>query len=502
MKFTIKGDFYFGQFVEENIDTTDGMIEKNCPANLDEELWKCPTYLKHIEKVVESAVSGQKTWQKLKFEERISYLKNYKENLIARKDEIAMAIALETGKPLWESMQEATSCIGKVDLTINESLEKISPKIYENILPQTVGRVGYRPIGPCLVIGPFNFPCHLPNGQILPALLAGNSVIFKPSEKCAYSAQLLIECFQAAEFPSGVINLIHGTGETASRLLKEKELKGIYFTGSKDVGKKIIKITHTDLTKLVALEMGGKNTSIVHKDADLEHTLAETLKACYLTSGQRCVSTSIIAIHNSLKDEFIDRFHACAKKLIIDHPTDHEKEPFMGPLVDERSAENYLLFMGMAKREGLTEIMRGKNLTKKFRGHYVSPSIHFAERIHNDSLFLNSEIFGPNVTFIPYDNVDEAINIANNSKYGLSAALFSKDKELQEKCLNELNVGVLNFNRSTVGASGKLPFGGVKESGNYRPAGISMVESCVAPMASLSIEEGDSKLSDLKGLEL
>ena len=204
-------------------------------------------------------------------------------------------------------------------------------------------------------MGPFNFPCHLANGQILNALIAGNSVIFKPSEKTCYSGQLLIDCFHQAGFPKGVINLIQGDGETASRITKNKNIKGVFFTGSKEVGLKILENTYKDLSKLVALELGGKNTSIIHNDANLDLVLPELLKACFMTTGQRCVSTSLVPIHESIADQFIEKFHSYTKRLVIDHPIDHSEVPFMGPLIDEASLKNYLNYMGMAKREGFEE---------------------------------------------------------------------------------------------------------------------------------------------------
>jgi succinylglutamic semialdehyde dehydrogenase len=240
-------------------------------------------------------------------------------------------------------------------------------------MPNTTGHIIYKPIGPTLIIGPFNFPCDLANGQILSALIAGNSILFKPSEKTCYSAQLLIECFHSSGFPSGVINLIQGDGEVARRLLKEKALKGVFFTGSKEIGKKILDITHNDLSKLVSLELGGKNTTILHHDSNIEHALLELLKACFLTTGQRCTSTSIVAIHKNIYESFISRFHDLTKKIIIGHPVEYTREPFMGPLVDQVALDAYLLFMGMAKREGIQEIMRGKQLDKTKKGYYVYP---------------------------------------------------------------------------------------------------------------------------------
>jgi succinylglutamic semialdehyde dehydrogenase len=506
MKFNLKGNYFNRAF---HLPQTTGphavetIISRNCPGDLSLKLWEAPIDYKDVDKVVESANTGFKTWRKYSEENRNQLLKKYQEEVSKRKDDIALAISYEMGKPLWEAKTEVASVISKVAVTIEESLPRVKNKTFENILPNTRGHIIYKPIGPSLIIGPFNFPCHLANGQILSALVAGNSIIFKASEKTFYSAQLLIECFHAAGFPEGVINFILGDGEVARRLLKEKSIKGVFFTGSKEVGKKILDITHHDLSKLVSLELGGKNTSILHHDANLDHAIPEILKACFLTSGQRCTSTSIIAINKKIEDEFIGRFHDLAKKIIIDHPVEYIREPFMGPLVDQSAVDSYLLFMGMAKREGIEELMRGKQLDKNKKGYYVTPSIHRAAKWSNDSMFLQSEIFGPNVTFIPYDTIDEAISIANATEYGLASAIFTRDQSLYQYCLEEIDSGLLNFNRSTVGASAKLPFGGVKNSGNYRPAALTTIDACVYQMSGLEVTNDTAEdLNTIVGLEL
>ncbi len=507
MKYQLKGNFFANTYhlpPTSGPSAVDVEIERHCPANTEQLLWKMPVDYRHVDPVIESATKGFKTWRSTSLDDRISALKRFQEIALARKNEIAEAIALEMGKPLWEALTEANSVVGKVDVTINESLKRIQASPIENIMPRTTGHTIFKPLGPCLVIGPFNFPCHLANTQILSALLAGNSIIFKPSEKTAYSGELLIDCMVQAGFPDGVINLMQGDGEVASRLVKDRRLKAVFFTGSKEVGLKILKSTYNDLSKLVALELGGKNPAIVHKDANTDLALAELLKGCFLTTGQRCTSTSIVAIHRSLTDEFVSKFHTYAKKIIIGHPLDTSPEPFMGPLVDQRAVDSYLLFMGMAKREGIEEIMRGKHLNKPKAGHYVSPSIHVAKGLDSKSHFLSSEIFGPNCTFIPYDEVEEAIEIANSTEYGLASCVFTEDRDLYKKCLMEVDSGLLNLNRSTCGASPKLPFGGIKNSGNYHPAAVAAIDACVYTMTSLEVNHGaeDSDLTSIRGLDI
>lgn len=490
--FELIGNYYNSTYHKPTIsgpNASEVFIKRECPSDTTKTLWELPIDYTHIEAVLESATLGFSNWKITSIEQRINILKNYQSIVKENAEKIAIAIALEVGKPLWEARTEVASIIGKVDVTINDSLPRILTKNIPNILPDTTGSIHYKPIGACLIIGPFNFPCHLANGQILSALISGNSIIFKPSEKTCYSAQLMFECLAKAGFPDGVVNLIQGDGETARRLLKSKIIKGVYFTGSKDVGLRILESTYSDLSKLVCLELGGKNTAIVDETTDIDYGVEELIKGAYLTAGQRCTSTAIVAIHESIAQEFVTKFHAMAKRIIVDHPIEHKAEPFMGPLIDARSMDQYLLFMGMAKREGIEEIMRGKHIEKDHKGYYVSPSIHLTNKFHKNSHFLSSEIFGPNCTFITYSDFDEAINIANSTEYGLAASVFTKDKKKFEHAVMNIDSGLINLNRSTVGASAKLPFGGVKNSGNYHPAALTTIDSCVYQLSTLEIEK-------------
>ncbi len=504
MKYQIKGNYFRGKFhtILGHEKSPDRIISRACPADTDTVLWELHIRYEIVDRIIESAIEGQQKWRKTSVDEKISALRRFKECVLVKKNSLAEAIALETGKPLWEANAEVLALMNKVEVTINDGLPRILPKHFNDISADTHGHIYYRPIGPCLIIGPFNFPCNIANSHITSALMAGNSIIFKPSEKTSYSGQLLIECYHEAGFPEGVINLAQGDGELARRILKEKAIKGVFFTGSLEVGKKILTNTYQDLSKLVALELGGKNNSIVCQDADLDLALKELIKACFLTSGQRCISTSIVPIHRSHVEQFIEKFHAVAKTIVIDHPTIHEIEPFMGPLVDQQALDNYLLYMGMAKREGIDEIMRGKHLQRKFNGHYVSPSIHLATAFNKNSHFLTNEIFGPNCTFIPFDEIEEAIQIANSTEFGLAASVFSIDVKNYHKCLEEIDAGQVNFNRSTIGASPRLPFGGVKNSGNYRPAALTNIDSCVFQMSSLELYDSKSVKDEvLKGVK-
>jgi succinylglutamic semialdehyde dehydrogenase len=507
MELTLRGDYFNGEFTAKNglntkdINSSSEAINKFCPGDLSHKLWEAQVNYANIDKVIESAVDGYSSWRKLDISERVNFLKKFQEVATKRKEHIAMAIALETGKPLWESMTEAGAIGAKVGVTITDSLKRIEQETITNILPNIDGHIIKKPLGPSLVIGPFNFPCHLANGQILSALLTGNSIIFKPSEKTMYSSQLLIECFHEAGFPKGVINFINGTAKTTQDILKHPAIKGIFFTGSYNVGKKILEAVGTDITKLVALELGGKNTTILHSDTDINHALPELLRACYLSSGQRCTSTSMIIVHRSIEQEFIQRFKEVTARIIVDHPTKYKVDPFMGPLIDKIAVDKYNQAIQMGEANGAEAILGVKDLSLPYKGHYVAPTIHYINEAKKENPFTQEEIFGPNCTFTPYDNIEQAIDIANISDYGLAASIFTQEKDIYKLCLRDIEAGIINLNRSTVGASSRLPFGGVKNSGNHHPAAVSMVDHTVGTVASLETLDNSSKLEDVKGLK-
>ncbi len=506
MNLTLRGDYFDGQFSSpsglspKDINKTDEVISKTCPGDTSHSLWSALVDYNHIDPVINSAMEGFKTWRRVNVEERINFLKKFQIEVDKRKDEIAMAIALETGKPLWESKTEANAISAKVNVTIKDSLERIKNTVIDEVLPNIAGHIIYKPIGPTLVIGPFNFPCHLANGQILSALIAGNSVIFKPSEKTIASSQMLIECFHAAGFPKGVVNFINGTAKTTQDILKAKEVKAIFFTGSYAIGKKILESVGTDVSKLVALELGGKNSSIMHADTDIDHAIPELLRACFLSSGQRCTSTSVVIVHKKIEQEFIQRFTEATSRIIVDHPTKYKVDPFMGPLIDDLALDKFNKSIELGEKNGAEVLLANTSPQVNYQGHYASPSIHFLEKAQKSNPFTQEEIFGPNCTFIPYSEIEEAIDIANISDYGLAAAIFTQQQDIYKKCIQEIDAGIINLNRSTVGASSRLPFGGVKNSGNFHPAAVSMIDHTVHMISSLETLDNSSRIEDVKGL--
>jgi succinylglutamic semialdehyde dehydrogenase len=234
--------------------------------------------------------------------------------------------------------------------------------------------------------------------------------------------------------------------------------------------------------KILALEMGGKNATVVWDDCDIDKAIYESLIGAYMTTGQRCSCTSRIILHDKIADEFTDRFYEAAKKLTIGHWSEN---PFMGPLINGAAVEKYIRFQEIANRENCENLMRGKSLELKHKGHYVTPSIHLVKKFDVKSVYQKSEIFGPNVAIYRTSDFEQSLNIVNSTGYGLVMALFTKNKDLYEKSLLEARVGLLNWNRTTNGASSKLPFGGMGKSGNDRPSAHFALQYCSVPVASL-----------------
>jgi succinylglutamic semialdehyde dehydrogenase len=438
--------------------------------------------LDHIEKAVEHAKKAYLPWAGLSLDERKKYILRLKDIFISHEAEMAEAIARDTGKSLWDATTEAKALSAKIDITLNESLKLVAESRFANALPNVDGVLRYKSRGVMAVIGPFNFPAHLPNGHIIPALVTGNTVIFKPSEQTPFVGQLYAQMIEKAEFPPGVFNLVHGEGETGKRLVAHESIDGILFTGSYEVGLKIKQETLTHYWKILALEMGGKNATVVWDDADIDKAIYETIVGAYMSTGQRCSGTSRVILHDKIADQFTDRFYETAKKLTIGH---WSKNPFMGSLINAGAVEKYVRFQEMANRENCESVMRGKSLDLEVKGHYVTPSIHLVKSFDPKSIYQKTEIFGPNVAIYRSSDFNNTLDIVNSTGYGLCMSLFTKNMDLYNEAVLKARVGLLNLNRTTNGASSKLPFGGMGKSGNDRPSAHFAVQYCTVPLASL-----------------
>ena len=448
------------------------------PADFEDEILILPVKNSYpINLVFEKGKSAYLPWAKLSSKDRIKKLQPLKQ--IIKKDfsELSQTISRETGKPLWESEGEVKALLGKIDFVLTEALNRIK----EKKIPQAQGRIRFKSRGLFVVIGPFNFPLHLPFGQILPALASGNTVLFKPSEKTPASGQKLAEIFHKLNLPSGVFQMLQGGAKIAEKISCHKQTNAVLFTGSFNVGQKIKENLVKDHSKILALEMGGYNSALIWDYKDIKQAVSETLKGCFWSAGQRCSSTSQIIVHKKISKEFINQFIQSAKKIKTDH---WSQNPFMGPLIDSSSVDRFFSFQKNIKKQTGKLLLEGKRLKNK-KGYYVSPGI-YKMKFDSSSSFGTKETFTPQVIFYETTDLEEALKMINHSGFGLVLSVFTQDKKVQEEIFYKAQVGLINYNLSSIGASGWLPFGGLGKSGNDRPAGAFTIDSCVTPLAEKS----------------
>lgn len=478
-----KGNFIGGKW--RAVTSADGEIVRENPCRTSETVFSAPWAVSAVDEAVKAAKRALPAWDRLGVEGRMPYLERFKEALAARKEDLAKIIAREVGKPLWEATTEAGALTAKIDIMCGPGL-----KLTEEVRPEALakGRYRHRPLGVLGVLGPFNFPLHLPNGHIIPGLINGNAVVVKPSELAPACMQLYFECVQEAGFPDGVINLVHGKGEVGAELAGHRGVNGVLFTGSWKTGLRIKQATEDHYWKLLALEMGGKNTSVVLEDADLMQAVHEVGLAAYLTTGQRCSATSRVVVRNEVADEFIDCLRDLSTRVTIGDAL--ADEPFMGPLASGAGFDKFLQAQRDDEGGRLVPLLEGGRARSDLDGYFVKPSIWLAKSVDAVGSHQGRELFGPDIVIYVVDNDDDAVRVANATEYGLSMSVFTADEERFEDLSYGLRAGVLNMNRSTCGASSRLPFGGIKKSGNHRPSALLAGLYCTYPQAQLRQEPG------------
>jgi succinylglutamic semialdehyde dehydrogenase len=431
---------------------------------------------------VTAAVGAARTafgpWADLPLSERVKYVETFAEQLRSHKDEMAEAIGRETGKPRWESLEEVQSMIGKVVLSIQAYQDRRGEKTEDIAGARAATR--YRPIGVMAVFGPFNFPGHLPNGHIVPALLAGNTVVFKPSELAPLVAERTVELWQAAGLPPGVMNLVQGGRETGQALAAQPGIDGVLFTGSFLAGQWLHRQLAGQPQRILALEMGGNNPLIVWDVADLDAAALMTIQSAYITAGQRCsCARRLIVPADAAGDRFVERLAAMVTRIRVG-AWNADPEPFMGPVISSAAADQLLNAQEDLRQRGGEEIVP---MTRAGGSPaMLSPGLM---NVTSVAAREDTEYFGPFLQVIHVANFDAAIREANDTAYGLAAGLLSDSREKFEQFYGKSRAGILNWNRPTTGASGRLPFGGTGNSGNHRPSGYFAADYCSYPVASL-----------------
>ena len=428
-----------------------------------------------LDEAVDRARAAFPAWRDAGFEARAAVLRRFAALANERANDLARLIAREVGKALWDARSEAGLLAPKVEATLGPGMELIRP-----LEGGPGARATNHPRGVLAVLGPFNFPAHLPNGHIVPALATGNCVVFKPSDLAPAVGEWLWRTFRDAGLPPGCFELVQGRGETGRALALHPGVNGVLFTGSHAVGRALEEATLEQPGKLLALELGGKNGMIVWDDADLPLALAEAALSIASTTGQRCSSLSRIFVARSRAEEFSDRLAKLLGGLVIGPPL--EPGVFMGPLVSRAAFDRVMRWRAQSAAAGGERIFRGE--TNRL-APFIAPGLVRFERLEQSHPYQREEMFGPEAALYAIDDLDQAIAAVNDSDYGLAASVMTRDRGVYEHCIGRIEVGVLNWNRGTIGASGRLPFGGGKKSGNDRPAAITATLYCTTPQSHL-----------------
>ncbi len=425
-------------------------------------------------------------WARLGFEARREIVETFAALLEENREELARQIGLETGKPLWESRTEVAAMIGKIAISVKAYNDRTGYSESEVAGGHAVLR--HRPHGVVAVFGPYNFPGHLPNGHIVPALLAGNTVVFKPSELTPGVAELTVRLWTRAGLPDGVINLVQGSADTGKCLASHPLIDGLFFTGSSTVGHLLHEQFGGQPEKILALEMGGNNPLIIQDVADVDGAVHHTVQSAFLSAGQRCTCARRLLVPKGRKgDELLERLVQVASRIQVGE-FDADPQPFMGSVISSEAADKLLAAQARMLEQGAVSMLEMKQLRPDTG--LLSPGIVDATGL----TLSDEEFFGPLLTVYRYKSFDDALELANNTRYGLSAGILSDDRKLYERLVEEVRAGIVNWNRPLTGASSAAPFGGVGASGNHRPSAYYAADYCAWPMASL--EAGKSELPD------
>ncbi len=426
-----------------------------------------------VDKAYQAARKAFPAWSQTTFKARREIILRFKEIAIANKDKLAKLIARETGKVLWDASGESGVIGGKVDISLKAYEDRTGVSTTETAFGRA--SLQHRPHGVMAVLGPYNFPAHLPNGQIIPALIAGNTVVFKPSEQCPAVGEFLCDLYAQAGFPVGVINMVQGARDTGAAVLDHCEVDGVLFTGSANTGAFIHKKFGGRPEIILALEMGGNNPLLLWDVEDAQAAASIIVQSSFVTSGQRCTcARRIILPKGKGGDAVLEAVVAMVDTMKIGAWND-EETAFMGPVIGSAIATHIVERAG----ELGGEIIRQTKIMDRSPA-FVRPGIVDVTGIN----VIDEEIFGPVMQVIRVSSFEEGISQANNTRFGLSAGLISDDQNKWEEFTRKIRAGVVNFNRATTGASGALPFGGPGASGNHNPGAYYAADFCAWPMAS------------------
>ncbi len=431
-----------------------------------------------IDAAFSAARAAFEPWADLSFDQRAAYARRFAAVLKERSETLALTIAREVGKPLWEARTEVAAMVGKIELSIAAYHERTG--LREQAQPFGRFVLRHKPHGVVAVFGPYNFPGHLPNGHIVPALLAGNCVLFKPSELTPMVAEQTLKCWEAAGLPAGVINLVQGERATGEAVAAHAQLDGLYFTGSARTGGILAQQFATRPHVILALELGGNNPLVVGTVGDVDAAVHEIVQSSWITSGQRCTCARRLMVPvGAAGDALLARLIEVTKNLRIGGAED-DPAPFMGPVVSARAAQLLLDSQARLLALGAEPLLAMRRLDQGEA--FVSPGIIDITRCV--AQVPDEEDFGPLLKVIRSTSLDAAIAEANRTRFGLSAGMLTDDEGEWQQFFRRIRAGIVNRNRQTTGASGSFPFGGPGASGNHRPSAYYAADYCSYPVAS------------------
>lgn len=458
---------------------TENVLVSYEPAS-GEELWR--GMHGDVEAAVSAARRAWPAWAALPLANRIEILRAFANEVRRESEPIAELIARETGKPLWEARNEVDAVVNKVDISVQAYAERTGKKKFDAGLNASAA-VRHKPHGVMVVLGPYNFPAHLPNGHIVPALIAGNVVLFKPSEKAPAVGEALVACFHRAGVPEEVVQLVIGGPEEGKALVAHPGVDGVLFTGSANAGIAINRKLAANPGKIVALELGGNNPIVVIDTPKLTDAATLIVQSAFTSAGQRCTAARRLIVKESVYEGLMAELVPLARKLMVGDPLG-EPQPFMGPVIDndtaDRLVESFLTLLTAGGRPLLHMHRTVPDLP------FLSPGIIDVTDIPDRP---DIELFGPILQVIRVPDLDAGITEANNTRFGLSASLIGGTPDDYGRFWANIRAGIINWNGPTNGASSKAPFGGVGLSGNHRPAAYYAADYCAYPVASTEIDQ-------------
>lgn len=443
---------------------------------------------------VKAAREAFTIWSMTSLEERTEIIRRYAELVNVHKQELATLISEEAGKVMWDALGEATAIANKVDISLKAYDERTGSR--EAVNGAIRSRLSHRPHGVMAVFGPYNFPGHLPNGHIVPSLIAGNTVVFKPSELTPAVAEKMVRIWEEAGLPPGVLNLVQGGRDTGAALAASPDIDGLLFTGSAHTGLAIARQLLDRPNVIQALEMGGNNPLIVHEAEDKQAAAVLTILSAFVSTGQRCTCARRLIVPNGEDGDAFVAALATLMGTIQVGPGDAEPEPFMGPLVSAQAADNVLKAQAMLEQAGGKVIKRAERLP--LGDAFLSPGLIDVTDVADRP---DEEVFGPLLQVIRVDGFDAAIAEANNTKYGLASGLISDSRAHYDYFFPRSRAGIVNWNQQLTGAASTAPFGGIGWSGNHRPSAYYAADYCAYAVATMEQAEGKVAIAAMpKGL--